>query len=173
MGGLSLVNHAPLRIFDEEQVMVTHCKAVIDPEGCQGEMVNPQYVKWCEKHAKQERAIYHFRKSLEAIVDGIKGLKNRDNPEEKRVALILLSIVIVAREAQRDWFFPGENDESHIKHELIVTIWQKLEGLEFVELLDHRTSTPAQLANPNCEYIEDVHATDPENVDWNAVRQDP
>lgn len=52
-------------------------------------------------------------------------------------------------------------------------MWQGLEGLEFVELLDNRTSTPAQLANPSCEYIEDIFATDPENVDWNAVREDP
>ncbi|KAK8128718.1 hypothetical protein PG984_009826 [Apiospora sp. TS-2023a] len=236
MKGLSLVNHAPIRILDEEQMMA-HCQAAIDSDGCQGAMVDTQHCKLCVKHAKQERAIYHFRKYLEKCCRNIEGLKSRDRPEDKRVALVLISIVIVARIAQRDWFYPGENCEHHIKHEneqcihlrgeikntlwdmgyaintitpdsslreiiktiltstpfpqsldslrkksedsmeeisaakreVIMAIWEKLEGLEFVALLDHQTATPAQLTNPNCEYIDDIFATDYELVDWNAA----
>lgn len=145
-------------------------QAAIDPEGCQGAMVDTRYVKWCEKHAKQERAIYHFRKYLEASCGTIKGLKNRDNPEDKRVALILLNIVIVARKAQRDWFFPGENDESHIKHEQEQCIYKRgqiknaLWDMEYAII----TTTPDSSLR---EIIRTILTTTPFSQSLDALRE--
>ncbi|KAK7955925.1 uncharacterized protein PG986_005147 [Apiospora aurea] len=65
------------------------------------------------------RMKHGFQKALSLLT--FKGARCRlgdlDNPDLKRIALVMLNLVIVAREAHRDWFYPGENCPFHIAYE--------------------------------------------------------
>ncbi|KAK8052524.1 hypothetical protein PG993_003909 [Apiospora rasikravindrae] len=95
-----------------------HCAALIDGTPCKGRPVHYWWTPWCETHAKQERAVYHFLKHVNAGIESIKdSFGDVDNPQLKRIALIMLNLVIVAREAHRDWFYPSQNCPFHIPYE--------------------------------------------------------
>ncbi|KAK8052526.1 hypothetical protein PG993_003911 [Apiospora rasikravindrae] len=105
----------------EEEVEMALCQAVIDPFGCYSAPVDSWNVPWCEKHAKQERASYHSYKLAGAMCKSHKELldldKTPNNVEDKRKALCYHLFEIVAREAHRHWFYPGEDCEGHIAWE--------------------------------------------------------
>ncbi|KAK8042917.1 hypothetical protein PG994_013400 [Apiospora phragmitis] len=107
MKAKSLASHARVRIPDEEQGLMSHCEV--------SRKIQHQVMRW-----NQERVIYRFLKDTEDRCR-LKGLNNLDEVENKRVYLILMSLMIVTREAHRDWFYLGQNCPNHIRHEVEIS----------------------------------------------------
>ncbi|KAK6853619.1 hypothetical protein PG995_010431 [Apiospora arundinis] len=120
------------------------------------------YTPFCEKHAKQERSLYYFYKHVKALWCGLDDVYDLEDVHTKYTALSYLAVGIASREAHRDWFFPA-----------IQSLWDCLEGVQVIELLDRSQATSIQLQDHRFQHQDSqLFAPQPAEVDWDAVRQE-
>ncbi|KAK8052523.1 hypothetical protein PG993_003908 [Apiospora rasikravindrae] len=98
-----------IRLQDAEHNTVNRCQSFIVPVGYDA-LTNHWKSDYCKRHAQQERALQHFFKVTERAFNGLGYLRGVDGAAgNKRIGLLLVSAVIVAREAHSVWFFRGSN----------------------------------------------------------------